>query len=46
MRRIDSLLTLALSAALILALGGMCTTSEEDTSDTGDPPSDEAAPAE
>ena len=44
MRRIDALLTLALSAALIFALGGICATSEEDTSDTGDPSSDEAAP--
>ena len=44
MRRIDALLTLALSAALILALGGICATSEEDTSDTDDPSSDEAAP--
>ena len=37
MWRIDALLTLALSAALILALGGTCGTSEEDTSDTGEP---------
>ncbi len=44
MRRIDALLTLALSAALIFALGGICATSEEDTSDTDDPSSDEAAP--
>ena len=34
MRRIDALLTLALSAALTLALGGTCGTSEEDTGDT------------
>ncbi len=46
MRRIDAFLTVALSAALIFALGGICATHEEDTSDTGDPPSDEAAPAE
>ncbi|MCH8218018.1 MAG: hypothetical protein IH892_14770 [Planctomycetes bacterium] len=39
MRRIDALRTLALSAALILALGGTCGTSEEDTSDTSEPPS-------
>ena len=39
MRRIDAVLTLALSAALIFALGGICATSEEDTSDTGEPPS-------
>ena len=38
MRRIDALLTLALSAALIFALGGTCGTSEEDTSDTSEPP--------
>ena len=35
MQRIDVLRILALSAALILALGGNCGTSEEDTSDTG-----------
>ena len=46
MRRIDALLTLALSAALILALGGACGTSEEDTGDTGDPSSDEWLPPE
>jgi hypothetical protein len=38
MRRIDALLTLAWSAALILALGGTGGASEEDTSDTGEPP--------
>ena len=38
MRRIDVLRILALSAALILALGGNCGTSEEDASDTGKPP--------
>jgi hypothetical protein len=41
MRRIGVLRILALSVTLILALGGMCTTNEEDTSE---PPSDEAAP--
>ena len=47
MRRIDALRTLALSSALILALGGTGGASEEDTSDTGEPPSVEAAaPAE
>ncbi len=44
MRRIDALRTLALSSALILALGGTGGASEEDTSDTGEPPSVEAAP--
>ncbi len=44
MRRIDSLRTLALGSALILALGGTGYASEEDTSDTGEPPSVEAAP--
>ena len=38
MRRIDALRTLALNSALILTLGGTCGTSEEDTSDTGEPP--------
>ena len=38
MRRINALRSLALSAALILALGGTCGTSEEDTSDTSEPP--------
>jgi len=46
MRRIDALLTLALSTALIFALGGSCGTSEEDASDTGDPPSADAPPPE
>ncbi len=45
MRRIDALRTLALSSALILALGGTGCASEEDTGDTGEPPSVEAAPA-
>jgi hypothetical protein len=45
MRRIDALRTLALSSALILALGGIGGASEEDTSDTGEPPSVEASPA-
>ncbi len=44
MRRIDGLRTLALSSALILALGGTGGASEEDTGDTGEPPSVEAAP--
>ena len=44
MRRIDALRTLALSSALILAVGGTAGASEEDTSDTGEPPSVEAAP--
>ncbi len=44
MRRINALRTLALSSALILALGGTGCASEEDTSDTGEPPSVEAAP--
>ncbi len=44
MRRIDALRTLALSSALILALGGTGGASAEDTSDTGEPPSVEAAP--
>ncbi len=47
MRRIDALRTLALSSALILALGGTGGASEEDTSDTGEPPGVEASsPAE
>ncbi len=44
MPRIDSLRSLALSSALILALGGTGGASEEDTSDTGEPPSVEASP--
>ncbi len=44
MRRINALRTLALSSALILAVGGTAGASEEDTSDTGEPPSVEAAP--
>ncbi len=44
MRRIDALRTLALSSALMLALGGTGCASEEDTSDTGELPSVEAAP--
>ena len=39
MRSIDALRILVLSVALIFALGGSCGTSEEDTSDTYDPPS-------
>ena len=42
MRSIDALRILALSVALIFALGGMCDTNEEETSDTGDPPSADA----
>ncbi len=45
MRRMDALRTLALSSALILALGGTGCASEEDTSDTGEPPSVETSPA-
>ncbi len=41
MRRIDALWTLALSSALILALGGTGGASAEDT---GEPPSVEGAP--
>ena len=44
MRRIDALRTLALSSALILAVGGTGGANEEDTSDTGEPPSVEASP--
>ena len=45
MRRIDVLRNLALSSALILALGGSAGASDEDTSDTGEPLSVEASPA-
>jgi len=44
MRRIDVLRTVALSSALILALGGTGCASEEDTGDAVEPPSDEASP--
>ncbi len=44
MRRIDLLWTLALSSALILALGGISTADDKDTSDTAESPSVEAAP--
>ncbi len=44
MRRINALRTLALSSALILALGGTGGASAEETSDTGEPPSVEASP--
>jgi len=37
MRRIVTVRTLALSTALILALGGIGCASEEDTSDSGEP---------
>lgn len=46
MRRIDVLRTVALSSALILALGGTGCASEEETSDTGEPPSVETSEAE
>ncbi len=46
MRRIDLLRTLALSSALILALGGTTGASAEDTSDAGESPSVEAAPSD
>ncbi len=47
MRCIDALRILALSSALILALGGTGCASEEDTSDTGEPPGVEmSTPAE
>ena len=47
MRCIDALRILALSSALILALGGTGCASEEDTSDSGEPPGVEmSAPAE
>ena len=44
MQHIDLLRSLALSSALILALGGISTADDEDTSDTVEPPSVEAAP--
>ncbi len=44
MRRIDTLRTLALSSALILAVGGTACASEEDAGDTGEPSSVDAAP--
>jgi hypothetical protein len=43
MRRIVTVRTLALSTALILALGGIGCASAEETSDTGELPSDEAS---
>ncbi len=46
MRRIDAFLTVALSAALVFALGGSCGTSEEDTSDTDELPSFEVNPSD
>ncbi len=46
MRRIDAFLTVALSAALIFALGGICATHEEDASDAYDPPSVELYPTD
>ena len=45
MRRINALRTLALSSALILALGGTACASEEDTGGNGDSPSVEASSA-
>ena len=44
MRRIVTVRILALSTALILALGGIGSASAEDTSDTGESPSVETAP--
>ncbi len=44
MQHIDLLRSLALSSALILALGGISTADDEDTSDAVEPPSVEAAP--
>ena len=44
MRRIVTVRILALSTALILALGGIGGASAEDTSDTGELLSDEASP--
>ena len=46
MRRIVTFRTLALGTALILALGGTGCASEEETSDTGEPPSVETSEAE
>ncbi len=47
MQCIDALRILALSSALILALGGTGCASEEDTSDSGEPPGVEVStPAE
>ena len=46
MRRIVTVRTLALSTALILALGGIGGASAEDTSDTGESPSVEASEEE
>ena len=47
MRRIDALRSLALSSALILALGGTGGANDEDSSDTGEPPGvDVSTPAE
>ncbi len=44
MQRIHALRTLALSSALILALGGSGCAGEEDTGDTGESASVEVAP--
>ena len=44
MQRIHALRTLALCSALILALGGIGCAGEEDTGDTGESPTVEAAP--
>ena len=46
MRHIDLLRTLALSSALVLALGGPSIASAGDTSDTGESPSVEASESE
>ncbi len=44
MRRIDTLRTLAIGSALILAIGTTACANEEDTSDTGELPNAEASP--
>ncbi len=47
MRRINAVRSLALSSALMLALGGTSGANEEDTSDTGEPSGAEvSSPAE
>ncbi len=44
MRRIDTLRTLAIGSALILAIGTTACANEEDTSDTGELPNVEVSP--
>ena len=44
MRRIDTLRTLAIGSALILAIGTTACANEEDTSDTGELPDVEVSP--